>query len=192
MVRSVRFARLVLVALVAAWSQACLVVALHPIYEPDSIAFEPALIGIWASDEDNFTAAFERGEWHSYHLVLNDNGKMDRLSARLTRISDEMLLLDVTPLDGTEPPPMTLPVHMVARITLTGDSLSVAFLNYDRFDALAKTASPGIGLTMDGEQNAVLTASTPELRTWLLAHAADEGLFAAPTTLKRHPPAPTP
>jgi len=32
---------------------------------------------------------------------------------------------------------------------------------------------------------AVITAATPELRTWLAAHANDEGTFAAPTTLRR-------
>jgi hypothetical protein len=57
---------------------------------------------------------------------------------------------------------------------------------------MAKAAPPGLGLTIDGRQNAVITAATPELRTWLAAHANDEGIFAAPTTLKRRLPQPPP
>lgn len=160
-------------------------VALHPVYDPDSIAFEPALVGAWTSDEDNLTVTFDRAEWHSYHLVLDDSGKITRLSARLTRLADDVLLLDLTPLDGTDVPELTLPVHMILRATVAADALTIAPLNYDRFSAMAKGGSLGLGLTIDGRQNAVITATTPELRAWLAAHANDEGIFTAPTTLKR-------
>ena len=186
--------RVVLVALLAAFMvacQGCLVVALHPVYDPDSIAFEPALLGAWTSDEDKLTVTFDRAEWHSYHVVLDDSGKITRLSARLTRLADDVLLLDLTPLDGTDVPELTLPVHMIFRVTVSADTLTIATLNYDRFYGMAKTGPSGLGLTIDGRQNAVITAATPELRDWLAAHANDEGVFAAPTTLKRRgqPPA---
>lgn len=180
--------RAALLALVAALSlacQGCLVVALHPVYDPDSIAFEPSLVGAWTSDEDNVTVTFDRAEWHSYHLVLDDGGKVTRLSARLTRLADDLLLLDLTPLDGTDAPELTLPVHMIFRVTVGADALTIAALNYDRFYALAKAGPSGLGLTIDGRQNAVITAATPELRAWLAQHANDEGVFAAPTTLTR-------
>jgi hypothetical protein len=181
----VRLARLALVTALAVVSQGCLVVALHPVYDPDSIAFEPALVGVWASEEDKLTVTFERAEWHSYHLVLDDGGKITKLSARLTRLGDALLVLDLTPVDGTEVPALTLPVHMILRITITGDALTIAPLNYDRFTTLAKAGPSGLGLTIDDRQNAVITAATPDLRTWLAAHADEEGTFSAQTTLKR-------
>jgi hypothetical protein len=179
-----------LAALIVA-CEGCLVVALHPVYDPDSIAFEPALLGPWTSDEDKLAVTFDRAEWHSYHVVLDDSGKITRLSARLTRLADDVLLLDLTPLDGTDVPELTLPVHMIFRVTVSADALTIATLNYDRFYGMAKTGPSGLGLTIDGRQNAVITAATPELRDWLAAHANDEGVFAAPTTLKRRgqPPA---
>ena len=183
-----RLARVALLAAFAAASQACLVVALHPVYDPDSIAFDPALAGTWTSDEDNLSVTFERAEWHSYHLVLDDGGKITRLSARLTRLGDEMLLLDLTPLDGADVPALTLPVHLIFKVTLAADALTISALNYDHFFGLAKAGPSGVGLTIDGRQNAVITAPTAELRGWLQAHAADEGIFAAPTTLKRKTP----
>lgn len=191
--RSVRLACLLAFA---AFSQACLVVALHPVYDPDSIAFEPALAGLWTSDEDNVTVTFERAEWRSYHLVLDDGGKVTKFSARLTRLSDAVQLLDLTPLDGTDVPPLQLPVHMIFKVTLDGDALTLAALDYDHFCNMAKAAaSNGPGLVLDARQNVVLTAPTMELRHWLQMHAEDEGLFAAPTALKRKtqdPATPTP
>ena len=187
-----RAALFALVAALALACQGCLVVALHPVYDPDSIAFESSLVGAWTSDEDNLTVTFDRAEWHSYHLTLDDGGKITRLSARLTRLADDGLLLDLTPVDGTDAPELTLPVHMIFRLTVAADALTIATLNYDRFYAMAKSAPSGLGLTIDGRQNAVITATTPELRTWLAAHANDEGIFAAPTTLKRRVSPPQP
>ena len=181
-----RAALFALVAALALACQGCLVVALHPVYDPDSIAFESSLVGAWTSDEDNLTVTFDCAEWHSYHLTLDDGGKITRLSARLTRLADDVLLLDLTPVDGTDVPELTLPVHMIFRLTVAPDALTIATLNYDRFYVMAKSAAgSGLGLTVDGRQNAVITAATPELRAWLAAHANDEGIFAAPTTLKR-------
>jgi hypothetical protein len=186
-----RVALLALLGALMIACQGCLVVALHPVYDPDSIAFEPALVGTWTSDEDNLTVTFDRAEWHSYHLVLDDSGKITRLSARLTRLADDVLLLDLTPLDGTDVPELTLPVHLIFRVTVEADALTIATLNYDRFYGMAKAGPAGLGLAIDGRQNAVITAGTPELRAWLAAHANDDGVFAAPTTLKRRsqPPA---
>jgi hypothetical protein len=181
----VRFVRLSILLLVAATCQACLVVTLHPVYDPDSIAFEPALVGTWLSDEDNVSVTFERAEWHSYHLMLDDGGKITRLSARLTRLGDNLLLLDLTPLDGTDIPPLQLSVHAVFRLTMAEDALSIASLDYDHFYGMAKAGTLAGGLVLDARQNAVLTAPTDDLRHWLLAHAGDEGLFAAPVSLKR-------
>lgn len=178
-VRVVRVA--VLLALVLP-SAACLVVGLQPAYEPETIAFDPSLLGDWASDEDGVSVTIERGEWHSYHLVLSEREKTTRLSARMTR-AGELLLLDVTPLDGTDVEPLQLPVHGIFRITLDNDVLSVASLDYDRFLELASRGEPGF--TLDGRKNVVITLQTAELRRWLEQHAADAGVFSTATVLKR-------
>ena len=187
-----RAALLALVAALAVACQGCLVVALHPVYDPDSIAFEPSLVGAWTSDEDNLTVTFDRAEWHSYHLTLDDGGKITRLSARLTRLADDVLLLDLTPVDGTDVPELTLPVHMIFRLTVAPDALTIATLNYDRFYAMAKVGKTDAGLVLDARKNAVLTAPTPDLRQWLQAHAGEDGLFDAPATLKRKAETPAP
>ena len=177
-------ARLVVALLAAVLCQGCLVVSLQPVYDPDTIAFEPALVGTWTSDEDHVTVTLERGEWHSYHLAYDDSGTVTRLSGRLTRIGD-VLLLDLTPLDGADVAPLTLPVHVVFRVVLDNDTLNIAALDYDHFFELARAGHTDAGLVIDSRKNVVITASTGDTRHWLQTHIMDPGLFATPTTLTR-------
>ena len=179
-----RLLRLAWLALAATLTQACLVVSLHPVYDPETIGFDAALVGAWVGDEDTSTVTFDRGEWHSYHITIVDGSKTTKLSARLTRVGD-LQLLDVSPLDGIDIPDLQIPVHAIYRITVDGDTVSVAALNYDHFYEMAKAGKTDAGLVLDARKNAVLTAPTAELRQWLQAHAAEEGVFDAPTTLKR-------
>jgi hypothetical protein len=178
----VRVVRLAVLLALALSSAACLVVSLQPVYEPDTIAFDPGLLGTWASDEDRVILAIERGEWHSYHLTFTDRDKTTRLSARLTRVG-ELLLLDVTPLDGTDIEPLQIAVHGIFRVTLEPDVLSVSNLDYDHCLAVASRGETGFAL--DGRKNVVVTLQTPELRHWLQEHAEDAGLFSTPAILKR-------
>ncbi len=177
-------ARLLVALLAAVSCQGCLVVSLQPVYDADTIAFEPALVGTWTSDEDHVTVTLERGEWHSYHLAFDDSGKITRLSGRLTRIG-EVLLLDLTPLDGADIAPLQLPVHAVFRIVLDGDTLNIAGLDYDHFYELARAGHSETALVVDGRKNVVITAPTGDVRHWLQAHLQDAGLFSTPTTLTR-------
>jgi hypothetical protein len=185
----VRLLRLAWLALAATLTQACLVVSLHPVYDPETIGFDAALVGTWASDEDTATVTFDRGEWHSYHITIVDGSKTSRFSARLTKLGD-LQLLDVAPLDGTDVPDLVVPVHIIYKVAVDADTVSFSTLNYDRFYEMAKAGKTDAGLVLDARKNAVLTASTPDLRQWLQAHAGDDGVFDPPATLKRKVEAP--
>ena len=161
--------------------------SLQPVYEPDTIAFDPALVGTWAMGDDGLTVTFERGEWHSYHLTLEQRDDKTRLSARLTRVG-ESTYLDIAPLDGTDLPALALPVHAVYRLDLKGDELSLSDLNFEVLEKRVREGTATLPAVIDARKNVVITASTADLRRWLTAHAADEGLFDPPTTLTRVPP----
>jgi hypothetical protein len=188
---AVRVPRLVAVLLLAGLSTSCLVVSLHPVYDPETIAFDPALLGQWVADEDAVSVTFDRAEWHSYHLTLAEGDKPPaRLSVRMTRVG-ETLLLDVTPLDGTDIGPLQLAVHAIYRVSLEGDTLSVWPLNYDSLFDRVRAGTADVPAVIDPRTNVVMTATTAELRRWLAAHLTDEGLFGAPVTMHRKgaPPA---
>ncbi len=186
-----RALRLTFASVAALLSSACLVVSLQPVYEPDTIAFEPALLGTWIAGDDGMTVSFERAEWHSYRVTMEERNDRTRVSARLTR-AGEHLYLDVSPLDGADVAALSLPVHGIYRLDLHGDELSLAELNYERLERLARTGPAELPMAVDARKNVVITASTAELRRWLVAHAGDEGQFAAPTTFRRRADAVTP
>lgn len=179
--------RLLTAALVIAASQACLVVSLQPVYEPDTIAFDPALVGTWTMGDDGLTVTFERGEWHSYHLTLEQRDDRTRVSARLTRVG-ELTYLDIAPLDGTDLPALALPVHAVYRVELKEDELSLSDLNFEVLERRVREGTSTLPAVIDARKNVVITAGTMELRRWLAAHATEEGLFDPPTTFTRVPP----
>lgn len=180
----VRVLRLTIAAIAALLSSACLVVSLQPVYEPDTIAFDPALLGTWVAGDDDLSVAFERAGWHSYHLTVQERDNRTRLSARLTRVGEQRYL-DVSSLDGADVAPLLLPVHGLYRLDLEGDVLSLADLNYEQLERLARGGATGLPMAIDARKNVVITASTADLRLWLVLHAADDGLFAAPTILRR-------
>jgi hypothetical protein len=183
----VRASRLLAAVLVVVASQACLVVSLQPVYEPDTIAFDPALVGTWAMGDDGLTVTFARGEWHSYHMTLEQRDDRTRLSARLTRVGD-LTYLDISPLDGTDLPALALPVHAVYRVDLKGDELSLSDLNFEVLERRVREGTSTLPAVIDARKNVVITASTADLRRWLAAHAAEEGFFDPPASFTRVPP----
>jgi hypothetical protein len=180
----VRVLRLAVGLAVALASSACFVVSLQPVYEPETIAFDPALLGSWASADEDVTLTFERGEWHSYHVAVTEGSDRYRVSARLTRIGAG-LYLDVTPLDGTDLPAFTLAVHGCYRLVMTEEGMTLAELNYETLEQKARAGASELPMVIDARRNVVLTASTADLRRWLSLHADDEGVFAAPTPFTR-------
>ena len=183
-----------LASLPALLSTACLVVTLHPVYEPETIAFDAALVGTWVSaDEERASTAepvlgptltFERGEWHSYHLLVEGGRERFRASARLTRAGDR-LLLDVSPLDGTDIPALVLPVHILYRVVVDGDALTLSGLDYDLLEAQLRQGDLGVAAVMDARRNVVITAGTAELRQWIASRSEENDAFGAPAIFKR-------
>ena len=49
----------------AAISSGCLVLALQPAYDAESVVFDEALVGQWENADDGARATIERGEWRS-------------------------------------------------------------------------------------------------------------------------------
>jgi hypothetical protein len=164
-------------------SSGCLVVSLQPAYDDQSVVFDEALLGQWENAEDGERATIERGEWRSYRITYVDRTATRIFQGNLTKIGIT-LLLDVTEMRGADPGPLLVPVHGLIRVTIAGDTLTAARLNYDRF--IRARTQKAIGLppsAVDDRRNAVITEPTRELRRWLLKIPADE--FTATATFTR-------
>jgi len=167
----------------ACLSTGCLVVSLQPAYDDQSVTFNEMLLGQWENAEDGTRATVERGEWRSYKITFTDRTSTRIFQGNLTKIGVSTFL-DLTEMRGADPGPFLVPVHGVARITVSDAALDVALLDYDWFiRAMSRRTLGRLSTAVDDRRNAVITATTGELKRWLGQTPA--GAFAAPATFTR-------
>ena len=171
--------------LAALLSSGCLVVTMQPVYDARSVVFDDALVGTWVNTEDETSATIERGEWRSYKVAYTDRFSTRTFHGNLTKIG-AATWLDLTDVRGTDAGPFLLPVHGVFRVSVAGDVLSVAPLDYGWFTrAIEQKATARLIATLDDRRNAVIASSTAELRRWLTRAPAEA--VTAPTIYRRKP-----
>jgi phosphatidylcholine synthase len=176
---------LVLLLLAGTAASGCLVVSLQPAYDAESVVFDEALVGVWDDDGDGYKAIIERGEWRSYKVTFTDRFSTRSFQGNLTKLAGTSCL-DVTEMRGTDPGPYLVPVHGIVRLTLAGDTLTAALLDYDWFKRAMTARSLGrLTAAMDDRRNVVVTAPTSELRRWLMR--VPTGAFESPSTFTREP-----
>src|SRR5262245_25776080 len=164
-------------------SAGCLILALQPAYDAESVAFDAALVGEWENADDGSLVTIERGEWRSYRITYAERSSMRTFQSNLTRIG-AVSFLDLTEMRGADPGPYLVPVHGVVRIGIAGDTLTASLLDYPWFmGAMTQKSLRGIAVAVDDRRNIVLTDPTSEIRRWL-EHAPDEA-FSAPMTFAR-------
>jgi hypothetical protein len=169
--------------LAATLSSGCLVLALQPAYDAESVVFDEALIGEWENADDGTSATIERAEWRSYKVTYADRSSTRSFQGNLTKIGPATFL-DLTEMRGVDPGPYLLPVHGVVRLSVSGNKLTAAMLDYNWFMRALARKSPGLlRSAVDDRRNVVLTPPTEELRRWLLR--APPEAFSAPMTFIR-------
>ena len=178
--RSIALSALLLASML---STGCLILALQPAYDADSVAFDDALVGEWENADDGLHATIERGEWRSYRITYGERSSTRTFQSNLTRVG-AVSFLDLTEMRGTDPGPYLIPVHGVVRVSVAGDTLTASLLDYPWFmRALTQKSLRGIAAAIDDRRNIVLTDPTSEIRRWL-ERAPDEA-FSAPMTFAR-------
>jgi hypothetical protein len=164
-------------------SSGCLVLALQPAYDAESVVFDEALIGEWENADDGTSATIERGEWRAYKVTYADRFSKRPFQGNLTRIGSATYL-DLTEMRGVDPGPFLVPVHGVLQVSVSGDALTAAMLDYNWFmRAMARKSLGRFATAVDDRRNAVMTSPTEELRRWLLR--APPEAFSAPMTFIR-------
>jgi hypothetical protein len=179
--------RVALVALMLATAPGCLVVSLHPLYEPEALVWDPELLGTWQSTDDETVIEIAQDEWRSYRIRYRHPIEEGELTGYLTSVGDERFL-DVMPVRGTDRGVFVLPVHAVARVRLGEQGrLEVTPLSYDWFLDRAKKGAPvgTLSVAIDHKQNAVIVSAPGLFRQWLTAQPKGGGMFGATTTFVR-------
>jgi hypothetical protein len=159
--------------LAALLSSGCLVLALQPAYNTESVVFDEALVGEWENADDGTSTTIERREWRAYKVSYADRFATRSFQGNLTRIG-AATFLDLTEMRGVDPGPFLLPVHGVLQVSVSGDTLTAALLDYNWFMRAMNRKSLGIiTAAVDDRHNAVVTSPTGELRRWLLRAPAE-------------------
>jgi len=180
---------LVIVCVAAAVMLGC-VPSLQPLYsEKDPILLAP-LAGTWVSENGKEKFTFKADEQEiKYEVTCTDEeGGTGKLEARLLRLGKH-LFLDTTVSDLPEvkcayPKCHLLPVHLFTKITIEGDVLRYATLDF----GWIKKGIEQKKITLRHEamkDMTFLTASTKELQEFVRAHADEKDAFQDSKELRR-------
>jgi hypothetical protein len=156
----------------------CLVRSVHPWLSNESREEEPVLAGTWRDDKAKTTAIFI-AEGGGYAIeAIDSQQKASRLQATLHRVG-ETLLLQIAPSDPEGLNAFALlPAHILYKVQLGEDSLTLYPVDLGTFEARAANAEMPLlaeGSTDDGY---VFTASTADVESFLLDQLADPAFFS--------------
>ena len=167
-------------------STGCLVVSLHPSYDDDSLGWDPALLGAWENAEDRASLQIERADWKSYRIKYVYPIETGELTGYLTVVGDDRFL-DVMPARGEDRGSFLVPVHAILRVRIADDRLELTPLSYDWFFDQARSGRkiPGLDVTLDQKENALIVSPTAALRAWLRGQVGSGPMFGAAATFVR-------
>jgi hypothetical protein len=183
----VRALAMVAMTLAVSAAPGCLVVSLHPSYDDDSLGgWDTALLGAWENAEDRASLQIERGDWKSYRIKYVYPIETGELTGYMTAVGDDRFL-DVMPARGEDRGSFLVPVHALLRVRLADDRLELTPLSYDWFfdHVRSERKIPGLDVTLDQKENALIVSPTPALRNWIRSQVATGPMFGAPAVFVR-------
>lgn len=163
--------------------------SIHPLYTPEDVVFDPALVGQWSGN--NFHITFTRHGEKAYRFVHTDkNGQEGVFVAHLLEL-DGHRFLDLFPehkLDGKESNTFyefhLLPTHTFMRVDQITPTLQMAPMNPKWVEEFVTQHPEAISHEITGKR-IVLTAPTEDLQAFVVEHAETDDAFGKPTDLQR-------
>jgi hypothetical protein len=178
--------RTVVCAAALVCAPACLVLNVNPIYDSETILWDPALVGTWRDADDNVAVTIEADEWKSYRIHYVHPIETGHLTGYLTLLGDDSYL-DVMPARGQDRGSFLVPIHVLLRVRLEGDELEVTPLSYDWFVDRSRAGGKlaGLSYAFDQKQNVLMVSPTAALRSWLRRQPTDGPMFGASAVFTR-------
>ncbi len=147
----------------------CVVSSMYPLFTEKDLAFDPALVGTWAGQDEDDTLLFQDAGAKAYNLIYIVEGQKLKFVAHLVQLG-EFKFLDVYPKmskdhDGYH----LIPAHTFWRVQSDGNILLAAWLDQDWIkERIAKKEVRIPHLLI--EDRVILTASTEELQKFVLKY----------------------
>jgi hypothetical protein len=172
----------------------CFSLSVNPLYDRDTLTYEPGLIGLWGApgDPDSETWEFRPAGNRAYRLIIREGNtlRLDperdaAFTAHLLRLEDQ-LYLDLFP---DEPPVGSdffkshiVPAHSLWKVRLEGHALTLSLFGSSFLDDALASGEVKIGhIKRDGVL--VFTAETADLQQ-LVARYSDR-IFEDSETMQR-------
>ncbi len=171
--------------------QGCIVKSLHPFYLNNDLVFKSELVNTW-SDQDGNRWKISRvtNDAHAYEMIFTKDGMDASFLAYLFQL-DGNFFLDLRPLasDGSVNDLFEmhlLPTHSVAKVSkLDAETVEIKWFNEEWLHKLFSQNRIKISHEVivdensgkDEDKSYVLTASTEELRKFLIKYGNDESAF---------------
>lgn len=163
--------------------------SLNPLYTDQTLIYDNSLVGVWMDKDTGETWALSNGGKLEYKLLhTEEDGRNGEFSARLVRVEDK-LFLDIVPVKTGFPQSdfyqsHLLTTHTFVHIVRKEPTLQLAVLE-ERWlkDVLADNPEAIRHEKIDGK--IVLTASSKEMQTFLLANLNTREAFSQPFELTR-------
>lgn len=194
---------LLLALLVAGLVQSCIVKSLHPFYEKADLVYKSEMINAWQDQDGNHWKISQvKEEPRAYQMIFMKDGREASFIAHLFQLEGN-LYLDFRPLatDGSVNELFDmhlLPSHSVAKVMrVDNDVVEIRWFDEEWLHALFSQNRIKISHEVivegnsgkDEDKSYVLTASTAELRKFLMKYGNDESAFSGDEsmhlTLKR-------
>lgn len=156
--------------------------SIQPLFTEADAVFNPSLIGSWKSEGETYT--FEKLKEKNYKLVIRSHSSNDSsLYVVMSGKIGSWWFLDSYPLAGSGEHHF-LPVHMITKMMLSGDTLRLASLEADWLSKMIDEKKINIPhVKRDGE--IILTATTKELQNFIAATGGNDQAFPNPTDFIR-------
>ncbi len=178
-----------LVVALMATQSSCVIRSIHPWFPASDVVQEPDLLGGWVGTEQGKDVAvtFVRGDRNELIVQYVEGTSYGTFRATLGKIAGEFFL-DFRPVEA---PPgiegfLSIPGHSVAKLEIGSEKLVIRRMNY----GLAKSRAAGeklanLAITLDGENEMLVTAKSEDLRSYLSSNSRDENLFGPAISLTR-------
>jgi len=151
-------------------------VFLNPfVTDPDAV-LDPALAGVWSSDNGDATYVI-RQDGRGYAITCVEKSEAIRFQAKLMK-AGEAELLDLMPAEDNA---FQLPVHTLVRVWPGGNSLRFAFLDSGW---LREQAAKQLATAQTGDRT-LITAPGEAVRSFLLKSGADEKAYGKAEVVER-------
>ncbi|HEY0653201.1 MAG TPA: hypothetical protein VGD65_08730 [Chryseosolibacter sp.] len=182
---------LLLVLVLAVLVQGCIVKSLHPFYAKSDLVYKSEILNTWVDQDGNrWTIKSVKEQPQAYEMIFTKDGKEASFLAHLFQLNGN-LFLDFRPLasDGNVNDLFEmhlLPSHSVAKVVqISKDVVEIKWFDEDWLHSLFSQNRIKISHEVIIEENSgndedksyVLTASTSELRKFLMKYGNEEAAF---------------